>query len=304
MPKKELVKNDLVTLRVDTEEPLKAVGEIASETLDTIEKTLDVLEDGVQHVETIVRNNPLVLAGVAVVCLGVGGYVGYRVATKRAQAKFEALLEEEVLAAKAFYKRVNKVDEFETPESAVAALVPNEVVEAMDSYQGKDGKVAYNRVTRVSDEEADELEDAVVQHNVFDAAVTDPTAWDYQHEVALRESQPDKPYVISFEEFHENEVNHDQETMTYYRGDDTLSDSKDKAIDDTEYTVGDDNLLRFGAGSHDANVVYVRNEKISQDFEIILSEGQYQVDVLGMEPPDELRHSARRLPRQAWRQSE
>lgn len=78
------------------------------------------------------------------------------------------------------------------------------------------------------------------------------------------------PYVISFEEFCEGEDNHDKITITYYAGDGVLVDEEEEIIEDTERLVGDDNLInKFGDGSDDPDVLYVRNERMGIDYEIV-----------------------------------
>jgi hypothetical protein len=111
--------------------------------------------------------------------------------------------------------------------------------------------------------------------------------FDYAAEVAKRD--PETPYVITHDEFMENENGWTQQSLTYYNGDDTLADDQDMPIPDIEAIVDSGNLSKFGYGSRDKNVVYVRNEKIETDFEITLSQGEFSKEVGGL---TELRHSA------------
>lgn len=300
MPKKEVVNNDLFTVRVD-EAPIDAVENVASTTIDTVEKTFDVVEDQLDIAEKVVRNNPYLIAGVAVVALGVGAVIAYKIAEKRTTAKYEDILACEIEAARVFYKRLAKEGEFDSPEGAVKALVPEEVVDAVSKYQGNADipKVPYDKAPR--NKTSTVVEAIEVKTNVFEEAQTNPLDWDYNAEIANR--TPDKPYVISIDEFGENEDGHEQATITYYADDDTLADERDQMIDNSDYTVGDDNLLRFGHGSNDERIVYVRNERIQMDFEIVRSEGSYSKEVLGFDPDSEstIRHSRGRRPRKSKR---
>jgi hypothetical protein len=45
--------------------------------------------------------------------------------------------------------------------------------------------------------------------------------------------------------------------------------------------VGEENLAKFGHGSKDPNLVYVRNEGMDLDFEISYAEGKYSEQVMG-----------------------
>lgn len=279
---------------------------IASETLDTIDKTLDILEDGVQYTEQVVRNNPLVVAGAFFVGIGIGGIIAWKISEKRTMLKYESIMAEEIDAAKRFYKRLAKEGEFSSPESTVEALgvekTESDAAEALKSYQGVPENAVqpvtpYNRVEEVVTPVV-EVEKVEVTNNVFVESRTDPRDWDYRLEIADREANPGRPYVISFDEFNENSLNHEQSTLAYYAEDDTLVDERDQPIDNVDYTIGDDSLTRFGHGSNDGKIVYVRNENISMDFEVIRSEGSYSREVLGILPPGvSIRHSHRRASR-------
>lgn len=280
--------------------------ELTENAAENAEAALDILEHHVDNVITVTKNNPIALAGFFVVGLAIGGVVAYKIAEQRVTLKYEDIMTQEMEKARTFYMKLAKSGEFESPESAVETLVPEDVVEAVRSYQGRE-KTPYNRpedvvVVEETEEvvkyynsdtfEPEERKGAVEERNVFVDSASDPQDWDYDVEKKIREQNPDDPYVVSFEEYSENSENHEQVTLTYYSGDDTLADERDQPIDNTGYTVGDDNLLRFGAGSHDPNVVYIRNERLSMDFEVLKSRGKYAKEVLGIDTPDEtLRHS-------------
>ena len=89
-----------------------------------------------------------------------------------------------------------------------------------------------------------------------------------------------EPYVITFEQFNEEYDRYDKETMTYYAGDDTLADECEGIVDDVNDLVGD-SLSRFGENSEDPDVVYVRNDSLEIDYEIVRSPGLYSEVVLG-----------------------
>jgi hypothetical protein len=90
-----------------------------------------------------------------------------------------------------------------------------------------------------------------------------------------------EPYVISVEEFSEGKENYDKSTIYYYEADETLADENEETITDVIATVGRDSLNAFGVNSGDDDIVYVRNEKIGIDYEVIRIKGSYQEIVLG-----------------------
>lgn len=314
MAKKEILNNEALTVRVDEDGPIEAVLDSTERALDVLEGKIETIENITEKAVTVTKNNPYLIAGALLLGIGIGGAIAYKIVEKRLAKKFDEELTEQIAAAKEFHSKVNKEGVFESPESAVQALVPPEVVTAVQEYQGRDRHVPYDKPGEISDPRPPivvEAETVEVTKNVFTEAKKskepteekhDPRDWDYNAEIADRELNPDQPYTISFEEFNENAPDNEQTTLSYYTEDDTLVDSQDKPIDNTEYTVGDDNLTRFGHGSHDPNVVYVRNDKTGMDFEIVRVRGSYQKEVFGTEP-DALQHS-RRGTRRGWRADE
>lgn len=280
------------------------VVDVADETIDKVEQAIDHGVETVEHVvETGVhaaaKGSHIVVRFLrspktaAVIILGVSvagaGYVGWKLAHRHYAKQFEQELSQQIESARDFYARMNKAGEYATAEGAASALiaeVPTDEVEvlqvkdaaeALKSYQGR---VDYTKPEKAAQVEEDEP--VVVKSNVFvNGAPLDPDAFDYDEELAKRSE--DVPYVISFEEYMQNASNYPQTTFTYFEGDDILTDERDEIIQDVEHTVGSDNLAKFGHGSKDPNVVYIRNEKIEIDFEVTRSEGKYGEEVAGFE---------------------
>lgn len=110
--------------------------------------------------------------------------------------------------------------------------------------------------------------------NVF--VSTDPE-WDYDAETAAR--IPGRPYVIHRDEFFGDELGWDsQSTLTWYDQDGVLTGDRDEVIYNVDETIGD---LRFGHGSGDPNVFYVRNERLHAEYEVLRDPGSYEISVLG-----------------------
>jgi len=90
-----------------------------------------------------------------------------------------------------------------------------------------------------------------------------------------------KPYVITPAEFGENEE-YDTVTLKYY-ADKILTDENDEPVVDIDNTVGFDSLSTFGTYEEDA--VYVRNNRLRCDFEILADEQRYVEDIIKNLPP-------------------
>jgi len=137
-------------------------------------------------------------------------------------------------------------------------------------------------------------EPGVVTQNIFDTPDVEDD-WDMEAELVKR--SPNAPYVISVDEFMSNESDLPQEELTYYSGDDVMVDTHDVPIYGHRDMMG---ILKFGHGSGDLGVVYIRNEKVGREWEICYHEGYYSVEVMGLDLEDtfeqeDLKHSQRPL---------
>lgn len=150
--------------------------------------------------------------------------------------------------------------------------------------------IKYDEISVSAPETAAMIEDDRVTVNVF---TNDDGDWD--HEVELSQRQSEVPYILHVDEFVENDFDFTQETVTYYAGDDIMVDSHDVPMYGHAGIMGD---LRFGHGSKDPSIVYIRNEALQMEWEVILHSGMYSVEILGQEADqeieEEIRHSNRR----------
>lgn len=89
----------------------------------------------------------------------------------------------------------------------------------------------------------------------------------------------EEPYVIPPEDFGEFDE-YDKASLTYF-ADRVLVDDSDEIVDDVEEMVGCDSLGHFGEYEDDS--VFVRNDKLKCDFEILLDHRNY-ADVYNLPP--------------------
>lgn len=119
-------------------------------------------------------------------------------------------------------------------------------------------------------------------HQALEVAQNDQTVgddgWNYDAEKAQR--QHNIPYVIHVDE--RGEADFDQVTFTYYEGDDVVCDGDDQIVQPRDQIVGDQNLDKFGHGSGDPNVVYLRNDNLAVEIELIKDPGSYSEEVRGI----------------------
>lgn len=96
----------------------------------------------------------------------------------------------------------------------------------------------------------------------------------------------DGPYIISPEEFDELD-GYEAVTLTYYYGDGVLTNMWDSPLDEGEIeeTVGKDFAEHFGEYEDDS--VFVRNDDLKADYEILRDMRSYQDVVSGDDPQQE-----------------
>lgn len=213
----------------------------------------------------------------------VGGAVAWKIAYKRAQAYWTKIAEDEIEVVKDHYAAKVEAVKNEQAKGEVGEIINS------NGY----GEVAANEVIAVTAEEevVEVVEEADVVgttvRNVFEEASAVEPEWDYAKEVKSRD--PRSPYVIHAAEFKACEKGYDQAHYTYYEDDDVLADSDDTVIDEVHEVVGVENLEKFGHGSEDPNIVFVRNDVRELDVEIARSTGSYAEEVHGLKHSEPMR---------------
>ena len=81
----------------------------------------------------------------------------------------------------------------------------------------------------------------------------------------------ERPYVIDPSEY--GDLDYKQVSLNYY-DDGVLTYENDDVIDDIDSLVGKDSLSHFG--EYEADTVYVRNDRLKIDFEILADTRRYE----------------------------
>lgn len=207
------------------------------------------------------------------IALVVGGMlIGGGTATLILKNHYKRLLEAEVASVKAAYKTETKdlkkqnltlLDEVTQPKTLDQPLTETELLNISASKliadHGYGGGV---------------IEQEAPRFKMYDRTTDNFNPAD-------EERSEEEPYVVSISEWSNDEEDFDKITVRYFEEDETLVEelrSETLPID----SVGEANMLRFGVGSQDESIVYVRNEKLKIDFEVIRDEGSYTSTVLGI----------------------
>ena len=103
---------------------------------------------------------------------------------------------------------------------------------------------------------------------------------------SMPEPTPDRPYVITHDQYMTDDVlKENKVSVIYFEDDGQLADESGHLVNSVEALVGRENLERFGLGSQDRNIVYIRNEKMDIDIEVVRDKRCFQNVILGVREP-------------------
>lgn len=256
----------------------------------------------------------VIIVGVSVFSTTVGAVAGAMLTKRRLMTKLDETLEQEIAETRAHLATIYKKDI--SPAEAVEMLIPVEdrpnketfaaAKSAMRAYNGEKVNVVTSseglikpvdkEVSKNSDKNLGEpvvtIEETTIVRNIFvDSIPLTDEDFDLEEERLARRNGI--PYVVTREEYDENPDQYEQLSLTYFGYDEVLVDEDEKSIDNIEEFVGKHNLQRFGHGSGDSKIVYIRNERRGMDYEVLRSDGSYQEEVLGLTSDDShLEHSS------------
>lgn len=174
----------------------------------------------------------------------LGAAAGAVVTWKIVKTKYERIAQEEIDSVREVY--ASKIHKYEGPEQSEQSETA--VEETPDADVSRLGVTEYLNL---------------LQEQSYTEAV------DYQK--VKEEQMSMRPYVISPEDFGEHD-DYETNSLTYY-ADGTLTDSTDEPIEDVDCLVGEDSLTHFGEFEDDS--VFVRNDRLRTDFEILLDARRY-----------------------------
>lgn len=222
----------------------------------------------------------------------VGGLIGYAIAEKHVRKQAE----DEIADARRVFNRLRSEDAERATEQARADWFgtdapedseedTTEVVTVADLHEaarvlnyappsGPNGSDPRPPIESFIDEITKEQE----VKSVYDPR-KDPTQWD---------RDVNYPYVITEEEFMQDEENYSKISIKYYDKDSSLVDERDQYIPNTDSIVGEENMRQFGVGTDSPDIVYIRNDRLETDFEVERIHANYSIDILGFEPDDDI----------------
>lgn len=251
--------------------------------------------------------------------VGIGFGAGYILASKKAEAKWSKISEEEIEDVRNSYMLLRKEGPYADPRTAT-----DEYLERLDElqYRSESGDMdpdtkgtalhivetseAVPEVVEGVNEETEEetLEDEIEEfQKTAYGRKEDPepeelpeveetekevrNVFDNQVPASVYEAQPERdpaqPYPISVEEFMVDEPTFDKIPLIYYAGDGVLADDRESDVPDIEGTIGLENLQHWLENLEGNSTLYIRHEEREADFEISYDPNTYAHVVLGMD---------------------
>lgn len=246
----------------------------------------------------------------------VGAGIGYLVASRRLQRRFDLRLDAEVESVKEHYQQ-RALELTEADRSSLGWPPSNP-----DSKSSSVGRALADAVEADSEDPGDDNDLAEVQRRFLAEHGAKPVIVETQDgpvevsglrlpieaagplegiddgedyiepadvvvaEVTPKDRDTSKPYIMSYEEFADPPVGHQQITVTFYAADKVLTDDQDQPVPNHTLITGEFSALSFGGVSKDPHVLYIRNEERDIDFEIILNAGSYADAILNYGRPE------------------
>ena len=233
-----------------------AIGALTEEVAENLEEAAEIT----RRIDT--RAVGILLGGI---CIGaaVGFYFGYRFNKEKIKAEAYKNSEEEVDKIREIYQQ------------KLLATQSKPSIEEVIEERG---------YTQVITEEERPLKPPVPVAAppvvVYESGKSKDENWHYPVELSSRSVE--FPYVIHQDEFKNKESGYNHVTYTYYAEDDVLVDEDEHPLPHADLIVGQNNL-KFGHGTDDIDVVFVRNDKLELEMEICRIPKSYEQEVLGLE---------------------
>lgn len=215
----------------------------------------------------------------------IGFFIGYRFNHEKIKAEAFRESEAEIESIRKHYQSKIKARENENEKAELLEIVVEEEY-TVDEVEPPRGIQSFEDLSRRPLPPPVPVNPA---KRVFRSTSTEKDkmdGWNFPKELAQRSS--DQPFIIHQDEFHHNEAEYTQVSYEYYEEDDVLIDEDKSVILNRDQLVVRNFAERFGHGTDDFNILFVRNPVLELDIEICRSPGSYEVEVLGLErEPDD-----------------
>lgn len=222
--------------------------------------------------------------------LGVGLAVGRALTFKKLDAEYDVRLAEETIRIDQFHKMMRKEPPYDDIHTAAKAY--SQRLDELDAHIEYPEKV---RDLGYSEDEGEDLDPEVPSETEATVELGNEFADELAQILRISPRDTGEPYIVTVQEFFDECDDYDTHSVTYYEDDRMLVDDRGSIISDIEGNLGPDYNLAFGLGSREPHVVYIRNPRRTNDYEVLREPGSYTEDVLGVAPADDRKTARRKL---------
>ena len=181
----------------------------------------------------------------------------------------------------------------EEPERVVETIQPPTPVVIDEEVAKEKGFIKIDSLkdlssSMITDEERDEVDVDMDSVKITETVVEDQTEgvpetedgipWDWDEELGKRISN--EPYILHLEEYEANELGFTQYPLTFYVVDEVVVDDNNVPVFDHATLLGD---LKFGVGSGQEDVVYIRNHERKAEYEITRLDQSFALEIQSFE---------------------
>lgn len=183
----------------------------------------------------------------------MGASVGSLATWKFVEKKYKQIAQEEIDSVKETYAKMRK-DDLEAKQADLEEAKAKLHSDASEKVE----------TPEVKPEEVKEYEDVIARHNY--------TSYSNNINEKGGDVMTDRPYIIPPEDFGDY-PDYETISLTYYN-DKVLTDEYNEIVDDIDDLIGEDSLNHFGEYEDDS--VFVRNDALKVDYEILLDPANYR----------------------------
>lgn len=216
----------------------------------------------------------LITGGISVASLAAGAAGGYFFAKRKFAGELETIVAREVNETKKYYSvlLMEARDKPDDPADVITKDIHDDddggQAEAQEALENgaKEALTNYQGYSATGDEE-------LVTTNIFDnndggkkkLPPRDPSTGHFLPKNGAKPKEA-TPYLIEPDEFLDNDLEHEQESVLYFVGDDTavMASDYNEVVDNAR--IGAVNLTLFP--DEEPSVIYVRNEGLGMDYQV------------------------------------
>ena len=200
--------------------------------------------------------------------------------------RFDIILEEEIQEVRDFWRA--NADEIEDEEAPEEEEEPSNPISSIYDTIPKEEQVKYNKPVMPVKKSIEELmfeknrhvEEVISEEFPEDDEPEEEEMEEFENIVRVE----GEPHIINSQMFDSENAHYDKLTITYYREDDTYADERDDFVPDAGRLIGYDVVENIDNYLDDTNVVYIRNDSMTADVELLCVDGSFSEIVLGILP--------------------